>query len=106
MLLPLCTSACTLPTLVRRGGRMLFISILAILLHASAVRAQNAPPEKPKVTRILFLLDASGSMMAPWEGQPRWEVAKRLLPTPTWSWACACTGTSRPTPSKTAKIRA
>ncbi len=41
--------------------------------------AQNAPPERPKVTRILFLLDASGSMMAPWEGTPRWEVAKRLL---------------------------
>jgi Ca-activated chloride channel family protein len=79
MLLPLCTSACTFPTLVRRGGRILLISILAILLHVSAVRAQNAPPEKPKVTRILFLLDASGSMMAPWEGQPRWEVAKRLL---------------------------
>ncbi|MGI4821139.1 MAG: vWA domain-containing protein [Janthinobacterium lividum] len=49
------------------------------MLHVSAVHAQNAPPEKPKVTRILFLLDASGSMMAPWEGQPRWEVAKRLL---------------------------
>jgi Ca-activated chloride channel family protein len=79
MLLPLCTSACTLPTLVRRGGRMLLISILAILWCASTGRAQNAPPEKPKVTRILFLLDASGSMMAPWEGQPRWEVAKRLL---------------------------
>jgi Ca-activated chloride channel family protein len=42
-------------------------------------RAQNAPPDKPKVTRILFLLDASGSMMIPWEGKPRWEVAKRLL---------------------------
>ncbi|WP_232341345.1 vWA domain-containing protein [Hymenobacter ginkgonis] len=42
-------------------------------------QAQNAPVERPKVTRILFLLDASGSMMAPWEGQPRWEVAKRLL---------------------------
>jgi Ca-activated chloride channel family protein len=79
MLLPLCTSACTIPTLVRRGGRLVFISILTIMLHASVVRAQNAPPEKPKVTRILFLLDASGSMMAPWEGQPRWEVAKRLL---------------------------
>ena len=41
--------------------------------------AQNAPPAKPRVTRILFLLDASGSMMAPWEGRPRWEVAKQLL---------------------------
>jgi Ca-activated chloride channel family protein len=69
MLLPLCTSACTLPTLVRRGGRMLFISILAILLHASTVHAQNAPPEKPKVTRILFLLDASGQAAAGQNGR-------------------------------------
>ena len=50
-----------------------------LLLAARPGLAQNAPPDKPKVTRILFLLDASGSMMAPWEGQPRWEVAKRLL---------------------------
>jgi Ca-activated chloride channel family protein len=50
-----------------------------LLTACFAGRAQNAPPEKPKVTRILFLLDASGSMMAPWEGQPRWDVAKRLL---------------------------
>ncbi|RZK31180.1 MAG: VWA domain-containing protein, partial [Hymenobacter sp.] len=54
--------------------------LLCLLLSAPAVpRAQNAPLDKPRVTRILFLLDASGSMMAPWEGQPRWEVAKRLL---------------------------
>jgi len=57
---------------------------MALLLVLSLWRvvpthAQNAPPEKPKVTRILFLLDASGSMMAPWEGQPRWNVAKRML---------------------------
>jgi Ca-activated chloride channel family protein len=43
------------------------------------VGAQNVPPEKPRVTRILFVLDASGSMMAPWEGTPRWTVAKGLL---------------------------
>ena len=46
---------------------------------AAITRAQNAPPEKPRVTRILFLLDASGSMLAPWEGRPRMEVAKSLL---------------------------
>ena len=51
----------------------------ALLLVSLPSRAQNAPPERPKVTRILFLLDASGSMMAPWEGKPRWDVAKRLL---------------------------
>jgi Ca-activated chloride channel family protein len=54
-------------------------AVLFALLFAPAARAQNAAPEKPKVTRILFLLDASGSMMAPWEGQPRWNVAKRML---------------------------
>ena len=61
--------------------RLTFHLLLAAVLLALplAGRAQNDPPEKPKVTRILFLLDASGSMMAPWEGQPRWEQAKRLL---------------------------
>jgi len=56
----------------------LLLSCLLPLLSGRAL-GQNAPPERPKVTRILFLLDASGSMMAPWEGAPRWEVAKRLL---------------------------
>jgi Ca-activated chloride channel family protein len=74
-----CTALRARPTFLPRGFFWLFISALALLLSASAARAQNAPPERPKVTRLLFLLDASGSMMAPWEGQPRWEVAKRLL---------------------------
>lgn len=68
------------PPLFRRrgwGGRLLVSAILLLLTFQA--HAQNAPPEKPKITRILFLLDASGSMMAPWEGQPRWEVAKRML---------------------------
>lgn len=34
------------------------------------------PPEK---TRLLFLLDASGSMYAEWEGQMRMDVAKGML---------------------------
>ncbi|MCB2408739.1 vWA domain-containing protein [Hymenobacter lucidus] len=46
---------------------------------ASATYAQNVPPQKPRVTRILFLLDASGSMLAPWEGRARMDVAKSLL---------------------------
>ena len=57
----------------------LLVNLLLLLSTSLPVQAQNAPTERPKVTRILFLLDASGSMMAPWEGQPRWEVAKRLL---------------------------
>ena len=53
--------------------------LFLLLAFSRTTQAQNAPPERPKVTRILFLLDASGSMMAPWEGQPRWVVAKRML---------------------------
>ncbi len=60
--------------------RVVYLAWLgALLLFSGPSWAQNAPPEKPKVTRILFLLDASGSMMIPWEGKPRWDVAKRLL---------------------------
>ncbi|MFA1771263.1 VWA domain-containing protein [Rufibacter glacialis] len=33
----------------------------------------------PKKTRLLFLLDASGSMMAKWETSQRWDVAKTML---------------------------
>ena len=50
-----------------------------LLLFSLGARAQNMAPEKPKITRILFLLDASGSMMAPWEGKSRWDVAKQIL---------------------------
>ncbi|WP_460614401.1 vWA domain-containing protein [Hymenobacter seoulensis] len=53
--------------------------LLALLGLATPARAQNVPPEKPRTTRILFLLDASGSMLAPWEGKPRMDVAKSML---------------------------
>ncbi|WP_232058432.1 vWA domain-containing protein [Nibribacter ruber] len=33
----------------------------------------------PKKTRLLFLLDASGSMQAKWEESNRWQVAKTML---------------------------
>jgi Ca-activated chloride channel family protein len=79
MHLAFCTAPRSRPTFLSRGFFWLFISALALLLSASSARAQKPPPAPPKVKRILFLLDASGSMMAPWEGQPRWEVAKRLL---------------------------
>ncbi|KAA9327595.1 VWA domain-containing protein [Hymenobacter busanensis] len=61
-------------------GRVLFAVLVAFGLLAAPARAQpSTAPEKPRVTRILFLLDASGSMNAPWEGKPRMEVAKALL---------------------------
>ena len=42
---------------------------------AAQVKIQR-PPEK---TRLLFLLDASGSMFAPWENSIRMDIAKRIL---------------------------
>ena len=64
-------------------SRLLPLLLLMLVLWLGAgvlARAQTAPPPaKPRTTRILFLLDASGSMLAPWEGRPRWEVAKGLL---------------------------
>ncbi|SNC60846.1 Ca-activated chloride channel family protein [Hymenobacter gelipurpurascens] len=53
--------------------------LLALVWLAIPSRAQNVPPAQPRTTRILFLLDASGSMLAPWEGRPRMDVAKSLL---------------------------
>ncbi|UOQ71374.1 vWA domain-containing protein [Hymenobacter cellulosilyticus] len=64
---------------MRRLSVLLRWVLLLALWPVSALRAQNVAPEKPKVTRILFVLDASGSMMAPWEGKPRWDVARNLL---------------------------
>ncbi|WP_400190499.1 VWA domain-containing protein [Hymenobacter sp. B81] len=58
----------------------LCLLLVASLLLAGPLRAQQgAPSSQPRTTRILFVLDASGSMNAPWEGEPRWNVAKRLL---------------------------
>ncbi|MBC3542170.1 VWA domain-containing protein [Rufibacter sp. H-1] len=47
-------------------------------LLALPAAAQNKQPP-PKKTRLLFLLDASGSMLAKWETSQRWAVAKTML---------------------------
>lgn len=53
------------------------LCFLLILLSASGVAL--CQEKKPPKTRILFLLDASGSMLAKWEDSDRMEVAKNLL---------------------------
>lgn len=58
--------------------RFLFIFLLTILLtHAG--EAQRKPQKIPKTTRILFVLDGSGSMMATWDGERRIDIARRIL---------------------------
>jgi len=52
-----------------------FFLIVFVLLFSTALQAQT-----PNKTRILFLLDASGSMYAQMDkGQNRWDVAKKML---------------------------
>lgn len=62
------------------------LSFLLLAFYVLGVQAQNNIPskkaadEKPiTVTRILFLLDASGSMTAKWERNTRMAIAKNLL---------------------------
>ncbi|MGC3946974.1 MAG: VWA domain-containing protein [Chryseolinea sp.] len=65
-------------------GRLAFIFATTLLLcaAASSLLAQNKVQQKlPEKTRILFLIDASGSMMEEWQrpNQTRWTVAKSIM---------------------------
>lgn len=55
--------------------------LLLAMLSLCAAKAQvpHAKKEAPKLTRILFILDCSGSMTDKWEGKPRMDVAKQVL---------------------------
>lgn len=56
------------------GFTMLFLGFLT-----GVIQAQTPPQKLPSDTRILFLLDGSGSMLARWENTHRITVAKKLL---------------------------
>jgi Ca-activated chloride channel homolog len=58
--------------------RLASLILIAVLWTGSGLKGQHLSPEN-KTTRILFLLDASGSMLVKWEGEYRIETAKRLL---------------------------
>ena len=55
---------------------ILSLLLLFVLQTAKAQRVEQSIPEK---TRILFLFDASGSMLAPWGNELRIDAAKRVL---------------------------
>lgn len=57
-----------------------FIGLLCLPLVSQTAFAQTNEQALPEKTRILFLLDGSGSMLAQWGGQQtRMDVAKKLL---------------------------
>lgn len=56
-----------------------FIITLLIIGYGNSAYGQVNQQEVPKKTRILLLLDASGSMLGPWERTNRITAAKRLI---------------------------
>ena len=56
-----------------------FVVILGLLLPTAPLQAQRVQQELPEKTRILFLLDGSGSMLAQWGNDLRIREAKRIL---------------------------
>ncbi len=59
---------------------LLFLLLLSQSIAVSAQTPVKGKEEEPVITtRILFLLDASGSMLGTWQNNSRWNVAKRLL---------------------------
>src|SRR5688572_858940 len=58
-----------------------FLFLLPLFFFTTAVCQTKVQQKLPEKTRILFLLDASGSMLEQWErpNQTRWSVAKSIL---------------------------
>ncbi len=58
------------------------LSIAVILLFAICSVAQNQPPSNQKptpTTRILFIFDASQSMLGRWQSDTKFNIAKRIV---------------------------
>ena len=55
----------------------LFISAFSIPFLSSSSFAQKK--QIPQTTRLLFVLDASGSMNSAWEGDTRINIARQIL---------------------------
>ncbi len=58
---------------------MLLLSLILVVPQLSFAQAATQKTEPVKKTRILLLLDGSGSMLAKWESSDRMKVAKVLL---------------------------
>lgn len=69
-----------LKKVIRNKIRILFIAIS--LLIASRLVAQNQPPavqKTPQLNRILFIFDASQSMLGRWQSDTKFNIAKRIV---------------------------
>lgn len=59
---------------IAKGSILLLLCLLLTNAHA-----QSADKYQAKKVRILFVLDGSGSMLDPWDGNERFEISKNLL---------------------------
>lgn len=59
--------------------RIKFSLIILLLISVYGLHAQDVQQKVPDKTRILFLLDGSGSMLAKWKEGDRIEAAKSIL---------------------------
>ena len=60
-------------------NRVIFLLVLITFSTIQLSKAQEVQQKIPDKTRLLFLLDGSGSMLAPWENALRIQVAKKFL---------------------------
>lgn len=68
------------PIVTVRLLQFLFVLVLMTAPHFSAEAQRKVQQKIPERTRILFLLDGSGSMMGIWQnGESRIDIAKRIL---------------------------
>jgi Ca-activated chloride channel homolog len=56
-----------------------FNTFILFFFSFYCVNAQLSEPYKPQTTRVLIVLDGSGSMKESWGNSNRWETAKELL---------------------------
>jgi Ca-activated chloride channel family protein len=56
-----------------------FLSLYLILVSCISFAQQKPPAQPQPLTRILFLFDDSQSMMAKWQSNTKFEIAKKLL---------------------------
>ncbi|HWB64520.1 MAG TPA: VWA domain-containing protein [Chitinophagales bacterium] len=67
---------------IKQGFRNLLLKIFLVCCLTSIVYSlfsQQTQVYKPNISRILFVLDGSGSMKQTWDGKPKFEMAKELL---------------------------
>lgn len=63
--------------LVAHSRKLLSLCLLCVL--AVPAFAQKTKEKKPQLTRILFVMDASNSMNAFWENEPKINASRRIL---------------------------